>query len=77
MIHQYQNNGYSIVLDVNSGAVHVVDELCYDAIAQLTAGEEPIWLPWKSRRRWRDSRRRWETGTRPGRSGRPGRILKS
>ena len=41
MIHQYQNNGYSIVLDVNSGAVHVVDELCYDAIAQLTAGEEP------------------------------------
>ena len=41
MIHQYQNNGYSIVLDVNSGAVHVVDELCYDAIAQLAAGEEP------------------------------------
>ena len=41
MIHQYQNNGYSIVLDVNSGAVHVVDELCYDAIVQLAAGEEP------------------------------------
>ena len=42
MIHQYQNNGYSIVLDVNSGAVHVVDELCYaDAIAHLAAGEEP------------------------------------
>ena len=41
MIHQYQNNGYSIVLDVNSGAVHVVDELCYAAIAQLAAGEEP------------------------------------
>ena len=41
MIHQYQNNGYSIVLDVNSGAVHVVDELCYAAIAQMAAGEEP------------------------------------
>lgn len=41
MIHQYQNNGYSIVLDVNSGSVHVVDELCYAAIAQLAAGEEP------------------------------------
>ena len=41
MIHQYQNNGYSIVLDVNSGAIHVVDELCYAAIAQLAAGEEP------------------------------------
>ena len=26
MIHQYQNNGYNIVLDVNSGAVHVVDQ---------------------------------------------------
>ncbi|WP_138302735.1 thioether cross-link-forming SCIFF peptide maturase [Clostridium sp. BSD2780061688st1 H5] len=41
MIHQYRNNGYNIVLDVNSGAVHVVDELCYDAIAHLAAGEEP------------------------------------
>ena len=25
MIHRYYNNGYYIVLDVNSGAVHVVD----------------------------------------------------
>lgn len=41
MIHQYRNNGYNIVLDVNSGAVHVVDELCYDVIAHLAAGEEP------------------------------------
>ena len=36
MIHQYQNNGYNIVLDVNSGCVHVVDQLCYDLIACLT-----------------------------------------
>jgi len=35
LIHQYKNNGYNIVLDVNSGAVHVVDELCYDVIEQL------------------------------------------
>ena len=35
MIHQYQSNGYNIVLDVISGAVHVVDELCYDVIAKL------------------------------------------
>ena len=41
MMHQYRNNGYNIVLDVNSGAVHVVDELCYDVIAHLAAGEEP------------------------------------
>ncbi len=35
MIHQYQNNGYNIVLDVNSGSVHVVDPLAYDVIACL------------------------------------------
>ena len=32
MIHQYKNNGYNIVLDVNSGSVHVVDDIVYDAI---------------------------------------------
>lgn len=32
MIHQYKNNGYDIVLDVNSGSVHVVDDVVYDAI---------------------------------------------
>ena len=32
MLHQYKNNGYNIVLDVNSGSVHVVDELMYDAM---------------------------------------------
>ncbi len=33
VIHQYQNNGYNIVLDVNSGSVHVVDQIAYDVIA--------------------------------------------
>ena len=33
MIHQYKNNGYNIVLDVNSGAIHVVDDTTYDIIA--------------------------------------------
>lgn len=32
MIHQYRNNGYNIVLDVNSGSVHVVDDVVYDVI---------------------------------------------
>ena len=32
MIHQYKNNGYNIVLDVNSGSVHVVDDMVYDII---------------------------------------------
>ena len=35
MIHQYQNNGYNIVLDVNSGAAHVVDQEAYDVIGAL------------------------------------------
>ena len=32
-VHQYKNNGYNIVLDVNSGAVHVVDDVVYDVLA--------------------------------------------
>ncbi len=32
VIHQYKNNGYNIVMDVNSGAVHVVDPVVYDAV---------------------------------------------
>lgn len=38
MIHQYQNNGYNIVLDVNSGSVHVVDKIAYDVIECLETG---------------------------------------
>ena len=33
MVHQYKLNGYNIVLDVFSGAVHAVDEVAFDAIA--------------------------------------------
>ena len=40
MIHQYQNNGYNIVLDVNSGCVHVVDQFGYDVIACLNGLNE-------------------------------------
>jgi len=40
VIHQYKNNGYAIVLDVNSGSVHVVDEIVYDVIALLDQGAE-------------------------------------
>ena len=32
MVHQYRNNGYNIVLDVNSGSVHVVDDVVYEVI---------------------------------------------
>jgi len=36
MIHQYINNGYYIVLDVNSGSVHSVDAVLYDAVKVLS-----------------------------------------
>jgi len=43
VVHQYKNNGYNIVLDVNSGSVHVVDDLVYDMIALYeTASEDEI-----------------------------------
>lgn len=32
MVHQYKLNGFNIVLDTCSGAVHVVDEVAYDVI---------------------------------------------
>ena len=35
MVHQYRNNGYNIVLDTDSGSVHVADEIVYDVIAAL------------------------------------------
>ncbi len=49
MIHQYKNNGYSIILDVNSGSVHVADPILYDAVeilsGRLSDMEEPAELP--------------------------------
>ncbi|SHE29574.1 thioether cross-link-forming SCIFF peptide maturase [Lactonifactor longoviformis] len=35
MVHRYINNDCHIVLDVNSGSVHVVDEIVYDAVGLL------------------------------------------
>lgn len=40
MIHQFKNNGYNIVLDVNSGSVHVVDDVVYDTLAQMDENDE-------------------------------------
>ena len=45
MVHCYKSNGYNIVLDVNSGSVHVVDDIVYDMIplceAAYKAGKSP------------------------------------
>ena len=40
MIHQYKLGGYNVVLDVCSGAVHVVDEVAYDIIGMFEAHSE-------------------------------------
>ena len=40
MLHQYKLNGYNIVLDTCSGAVHVVDDVAYDMIAMYK--EKPL-----------------------------------
>lgn len=35
MVHVYKNNGYNLALDVNSGSVHVIDDVVYDLIPVL------------------------------------------
>ena len=32
MIHKFRQNGVNIVIDVNSGAIHVVDDVVYDLV---------------------------------------------
>ena len=41
MIHRFENNGYYILLDVHSGAVHVVDKLAYDMAGLLSPEMTP------------------------------------
>jgi len=40
VLHLYRNNGYNIVLDVNSGSVHIVDELVYNILEDMVSDEE-------------------------------------
>ena len=35
MIHQYSRNGINIVLDVESGAVHILDDLPYKILTYI------------------------------------------
>jgi uncharacterized protein len=41
MIHQYKLAGRNIVLDTNSGAIHLVDDLAFDAIAGYESLDPP------------------------------------
>ena len=38
LIHRYQSNGYNIVLDINSGCIHVVDEVTYEVLPYMEEG---------------------------------------
>ena len=68
MIHQYKNNGYNIVLDVNSGSVHVVDDVAYDVIgmyetkekAEITAEILKKISGSKKKRKWKNCTRIWK-----------------
>ena len=32
MIHKYKLNNYNILIDVNSGAIHIIDNICFDIL---------------------------------------------
>lgn len=38
LIHRYQNNGYNIVLDINSGCIHLVDDVTYEVLPLMEEG---------------------------------------
>lgn len=40
MIHAYKNNGVNVVMDVESGSVHVVDDIVFDIVNALDAMED-------------------------------------
>ncbi len=42
LIHRYQNNGYNIVLDINSGCIHVVDEVTYEVLPYMEEGLDTV-----------------------------------
>ena len=44
LIHRYQSNGYNIVLDINSGCIHLVDEVTYEVLPYLEEGMERLLL---------------------------------
>ena len=58
---RYKNNGYNIVLDVNSGAVHMVDDVMYDVIPLFSEStKEEIVHSLKSKYKEADIEEAWE-----------------
>ena len=75
MVHQYQLNGYNIVLDSCSGSIHVVDEVAYDIIAlfETHTPEEIVAAMLGKVRRPPGCNRGGCAGLHPGRAGLKGR----
>lgn len=40
MLHKYESNGLKIVIDVNSGSVHVFDEIAFDVVDFITKSQD-------------------------------------
>ena len=57
MHHQYKLDGYNIVLDTCSGAVHLVDDVAYDIIGMYTRPYARPDLPHNTGKICRSSRR--------------------
>ena len=45
MIHKFRKNGKNIVVDSNSGAVHIVDDMIYDILDFYNPGSS-VSAPW-------------------------------
>lgn len=44
LIHRYQNNGYNIVLDINSGCIHLVDQVTYELLPLLEEEKDEAYI---------------------------------
>ncbi len=42
MIHKFKAAGYNIVIDVNSGSIHVIDDLTYDMLENIEPPFDPV-----------------------------------
>ena len=54
MIHQYKLNGYNIIMDVNSRAVHSVDDVAYDIIDLYDEGKSRAEITNEIRNKYED-----------------------
>ena len=54
MIHTFENNGYRLCLDENSGSVHVLDDISFEVLRRLEAGKSASVIREELAGRWPD-----------------------